>query len=103
MYAVIRTGSSQTRVEQGQVVRIDRRSEAEGSTISLVPVMIVAGDTVLSTPSDLAAATVTAQVMGEEKGPKIRAMTYKAKANVRKRWGHRQKYTAVEITKISAK
>ena len=89
MYAVIRTGSSQTRVEQGQVVRIDRRSEAEGSTISLTPVMIVDGDTVLSTPSDLAAATVTAQVMGEEKGPKIRAMTYK--------------YTAVEITKISAK
>ena len=64
MYAVIRTGSSQTRVEQGQVVRIDRRSEAEGSSISLIPVMIVDGDTVLSTPSDLASASVTGRLSG---------------------------------------
>jgi large subunit ribosomal protein L21 len=42
-------------------------------------------------------------LLGEEKGPKINALTYKAKANQRKRWGHRQHYSTVEITKISTK
>ena len=46
---------------------------------------------------------VSAKIIGEEKGPKIRALTYKSKANQRKRWGHRQHYSTVEITKISAK
>jgi large subunit ribosomal protein L21 len=46
---------------------------------------------------------VTGTILGEEKGPKIRALTYKAKSIQRKRWGHRQHYTSVEITKISPK
>jgi len=102
MYAVIRTGASQEKVEQGQRVRIDLRNAQEGDEISLEPVMIVDGDKVLATKKELETASVTAQVLGEEKGPKIRAMTYKAKANQRKRWGHRQKYSTVEITAISA-
>ena len=61
------------------------------------------GDTILASPADLAGASVTAQVIGEEKGPKINAMTYKAKANQRRRWGHRQRYSTVEITAISPK
>lgn len=101
MYAVIRTGSAQERVEQGQRVRIDLRREEVGAEIALTPVLIVDGETVLSSPAQLATAKVTAQVVGEEKGPKINAMTYKAKANQRKRWGHRQKYSTVEITSIS--
>ena len=101
MYAVIRTGASQEKVEQGGHVRIDLRPEEIGAEISLEPVLIVDGDTVLSSPAQLAAAKVTAKVLGEEKGPKIIAMTYKAKANQRKRWGHRQRYSMVEITSIS--
>jgi large subunit ribosomal protein L21 len=101
MYAVIRTGASQEKVEQGGHVRIDLRPEEIGAEISLEPVLIVDGDTVLSSPAQLAAAKVTAKVLGEEKGPKINAMTYKAKANQRKRWGHRQRYSMVEITSIS--
>lgn len=103
MYAVIRTGASQEKVEQGQRVRIDLRPEEVGAEISLTPVLIVDGETILASPADLAGASVTAQVVGEEKGPKINAMTYKAKANQRRRWGHRQRYSTVEITSISPK
>jgi large subunit ribosomal protein L21 len=101
MYAVIRTGSGQERVEQGQRVRVDLRPEAVGDQITFEPVLIVDGDTVLSTPDQLATASVSGNVVGDEKGPKINALTYKAKANQRKRWGHRQKYSTVEITGIS--
>ena len=100
MYAVIRIGTSQERVSEGQVVRVDLRSEAMGSDVNFQPVLLVDGDTVLAGPA-LSGASVTAKVIGDEKGPKIRGLTYKAKANQRKRWGHRQKYSTVEITKIS--
>ena len=103
MYAVIRTGASQEKVEQGQRVRIDLRPEEVGAEISLTPVLIVDGDTILASPADLAGASVTAPVIGEEKGPKINAMTYQAKAIQRRRWGHRQRYSTVEITAISPK
>ena len=102
MYAVIRTGAAQERVEQGQRLRIDLRTEEVGQSINLQPVLIVDGDTVLSTPDALKAAIVTAEVLGAEKGPKINAMTYKSKANERRRWGHRQRYTTVQITAITA-
>jgi large subunit ribosomal protein L21 len=102
MYAVVRTGSSQERVEEGQVVRVDRRDDEVGATVTLVPVLVVDGDRVLAGAS-LDGATVTAKVLGEEQGPKIRGLTYKAKTRQRRRWGHRQRYTTVEITTIRAK
>lgn len=102
MYAVIRTGTSQERVSEGQVVRVDLRPEAEGTSIQLQPVLVVDGEKVLAGPA-LAGASVTATIVGGEKGPKINALTYKAKANQRKRWGHRQHYTTVEIKSISTK
>ena len=55
-----------------------------------------------ATPAQLAGASVTAKVVGEEKGPKINAMTYKNKSNQRRRWGHRQHYATLEITAITA-
>jgi large subunit ribosomal protein L21 len=102
MYAVIRVGTSQERVTEGQVVRVDLRPEEVGADVQFVPVLLVDGDKVVAGPA-LKGATVTATIIGDEKGPKIRAITYKSKANQRKRWGHRQKYSTVEITKISAK
>ncbi len=101
MYAVVRTGSSQERVEEGQVVRVDKRKDEVGTTISLTPVMVVDGDRVLA-GATLGEATVTARVLGAELGPKIRGLTYKPKTRQRRRWGHRQQYTTVEITGISA-
>ena len=102
MYAVIRVGTSQERVSEGQVVRVDLRSESVGSAIQFEPVLLVNGDEVVAGPA-LKGAVVSATIIGEEKGPKIRALTYKAKANQRKRWGHRQHYSTVEITSISPK
>jgi large subunit ribosomal protein L21 len=102
MYAVVRTGSSQERVEEGQVVRVDKRRDEVGTTISLTPVLVVDGDRVLA-GTTLGGATVTAKVLGAELGPKIRGLTYKPKTRQRRRWGHRQQYTTVEITGISAK
>ena len=100
MYAVIRVGTSQERVTEGQVVRVDLRPEAIGADVQFVPVMVVDGDQVIAGPA-LKGTTVTGRILGEEKGPKIRALTYKAKANQRKRWGHRQHYSTVEITSIT--
>jgi large subunit ribosomal protein L21 len=100
MYAVIRTGNAQERVEEGQVIRIDLRPDEVGSTVSLTPVLLVDGDRVLAGPA-LQGTTVTGKVLGEEKGPKINALTYKPKTRQRRRWGHRQHYTTVEITSIA--
>ena len=100
MYAVIRVGTSQERVTEGQVVRVDLRSEEVGADVQFVPVMLVDGDQVIAGPA-LKGTTVTGRILGEEKGPKIRALTYKSKANQRKRWGHRQHYSTVEITSIA--
>lgn len=102
MYAVIRIGTSQERVTEGQRLRVAHRPEATGETVTFVPVLLVDGDTVVTGPA-LQGATVTATVLGEEKGDKVRGLTYKAKSRQRRRWGHRTLYTTVEIKKISAK
>ena len=102
MYAVIRVGTSQERVTEGQVVRVDLRPEANDAEIQFEPVLLVDGDTVVAGPA-LKGATVTAKIIGNETGPKIRALTYKSKSIQRRRWGHRQHYSTVEITKISPK
>jgi large subunit ribosomal protein L21 len=101
MYAVIKTGGKQEKVEAGQVLHVERLGAAVGDEVTLTPVLLVDGDTVLATPGQLAGATVKAKVVGEAKGPKITGFRYKNKSNQRKRWGHRQKYDAIEITAIS--
>ena len=101
MYAVIKSGGKQERVAEGQRVRVELLGEPVGAEVSLQPVLLVDGDTVLATPEALAGTSVTAQVVGEELGPKIRGFTYKNKSNQSKRWGHRQRYSTIEITAIS--
>lgn len=103
MYAVIKTGGKQYRVEAGQRLDVERFVGSEpDSEVSFTPVMLVDGDTVLATPNQLTGASVTARIVGETKGPKVTGFTYKPKSNQRKRWGHRQKYATIEITGISA-
>ena len=101
MYAVIKTGGKQEKVETGQVLNVERLGANVGDEVTLTPVLVVDGDTVLATRGQLAGASVTAKVVGEAKGPKITGFRYKNKSNQRKRWGHRQHYDAIEITKIS--
>jgi large subunit ribosomal protein L21 len=101
MYAVIATGGKQYRVEQGQQLEVELVGD-EGAEVELRPVLIVDGAQVQSTPDQLGSATVSARVLGETKGPKITGFTYKNKTNNRRRWGHRQRYSTIEITSISA-
>jgi large subunit ribosomal protein L21 len=98
VYAVIETGGKQYKVAEGDVLDVEL---LEGDEVSLRPVMLVDGDTVLATPSQLGDATVSARVVGEAKGPKIKGFTYKNKSNERKHWGHRQHYSTIEITGIT--
>jgi len=102
MYAVIQSGGKQERVAEGQTLRVERLGAPEGETFELAPVLVVDDERVLATPAELRGAVVSARVVGEELGPKIRGFTYQAKARRRRRWGHRQQYTTVEITSISA-
>jgi large subunit ribosomal protein L21 len=100
MYAVVRTGGKQYRVTEGQRLDIERVS-GEGDEVALEPVLLVDGPDVLSSPEQLAGASVTARVVGESKGPKIDGFKYKSKKHYRRRWGHRQHYSIVEIVGIS--
>jgi large subunit ribosomal protein L21 len=98
---VIRTGGKQEKVAEGQRLDVERLDGDEGAEVSFTPVLLVDGDTVVAAAGDLAGATVSARIVGASKGPKIRGFTYKPKSNNRRRWGHRQHYTTIEITGIS--
>jgi large subunit ribosomal protein L21 len=102
MYAVIKSGGKQYRVENGQQLEVELLGvDGDDENVELRPVLLVDGDTVLAGPKALGKAKVTAKVVGESKGPKITGFTYKNKSNQRKRWGHRQRYSTIEITGIS--
>ena len=88
MYAVVKTGGKQYRVEEGQTLEVDRAGEP-GAELTLPAVLVVDGDTVLATPDQLSGASVTARIVDDAKGPKINGFVYKNKSNNRKRWGHR--------------
>jgi large subunit ribosomal protein L21 len=99
MYAVIKAGGRQVRVQQGQQVEVDLLTGTDDVTFT--PVLLVDGDAVLATPEELSGASVAARIVGETKGPKIVGFNYKPKSNQRRRWGHRQRYSTVEITGIT--
>ena len=100
MYAIVRSGGRQHKVAVGDVIEIDRRGDEVGSTVSLTPALLVDGENVTSDKAKLDAASVTAEVVGDTKGPKIRIIKFKNKTGYRKRQGHRQKYTQVKVTGI---
>jgi large subunit ribosomal protein L21 len=100
MYAVIASGGKQAKVSEGEQVHVELLDAEQGSEVSLTPVLVVDGDTVLATPAQLSGATVTGKVVGWAQGPKIDGFTYKKRTNQRRRYGHRQKYHVVEITSI---
>ena len=99
MYAVVKTGGRQYRVEEGQTLDVNRMGDVD-DTSSLTPVLLVDGSTVLATPDQLSKATVGVKVIDDKRGPKIEGFTYKNKSNQRKRWGHRQALSTIEITSI---
>ena len=101
MYAVIASGGKQEKVTEGQQVALELLSGDEGAEVSLTPVLVVDGETLLAGPDALATSSVTGKIVGTTKGPKINGFTYKPKSNQRRRWGHRQHLSLVEIADIS--
>lgn len=102
MYAVISAGGRQERVAVGEQVHVDLLDAPEGAEVDLRALLVVDGDTVLATGEQLSKASVTGRVVGVAKGPKINGFTYKRRTNNRRRYGHRQRYSVVEITSIAA-
>lgn len=100
VYAVVRAGGRQEKVEVGTVVVLDRQKAKVGEKLELPAVLVVDGDTVTTDADKLAKVTVTAEVLGEERGPKIVIQKFKNKTGYKKRQGHRQDLTRVKITGI---
>jgi len=100
MYAVISTGGKQTRVAEGDRVDVELL-RSENGEVTFTPVLVVDGSSVLATANELAGASVSGRIVGQTKGPKINGFTYKSKTRGRRHWGHRQKYSTVEITGIT--
>ncbi|HXZ83568.1 MAG TPA: 50S ribosomal protein L21 [Acidimicrobiales bacterium] len=101
MYAVIVSGGKQERVEIGSVVELELLGAAENEEVSLSPVLVVDGPTVVAGRDALRATEVVGKVVGTTKGPKITGFTYHPKTRARRRFGHRQHYSVVEITAIN--
>ena len=101
VYAIVRAGARQEKVEVGTVVVLDRQKANVGETISLAAVLLVDGEKVTSDAKGLAKVKVEAEVVREERGPKIVIQKFKNKTGYKKRQGHRQDLTRVKITKIA--
>ena len=101
MYAIIQTGGKQYRVSEGDVLSIEKLTAAEGEEVVFDQVLTVVSDSDIKIGKPVVeGANVTAKVVEHGKGEKILVFKYKAKSNYRKRQGHRQPYTKVEISKI---
>ncbi|CAH0196937.1 MULTISPECIES: 50S ribosomal protein L21 [Microbacterium] len=100
VYAVVRAGGRQEKVEVGTIVQLDRVKAASGEKIELAAVLLVDGATVTTDADSLAKVKVTAEVIGNLRGPKIIIQKYKNKTGYKKRQGHRQELTRVKITGI---
>jgi len=100
VYAIVKAGGRQEKVSVGDVVVVDKLAGEIGDEVSLAPVMLVDGGKVTTAAADLAASSVTAEIVGEERGPKINILKFKNKTGFRKRQGHRSRLTAVKVTAI---
>jgi ribosomal protein L21 len=100
VYAVVRAGGRQEKVEVGTIVVLDRQQAKVGDKLELPAVLLVDGDAVTTDADKLAKVKVTAEVLGEERGPKIVIQKFKNKTGYKKRQGHRQDLTRVKITGI---
>src|SRR5437588_7347140 len=97
MYAIVKTGGKQYRVEEGQSLLVERLREDDGAKVGLEPLLFVDGSTVVD-GDDLAKVKVEARVVGHERGPKLRVVKFKPKRGYRRRTGHRQELTRLEVT-----
>lgn len=103
MFAIIETGGKQYKVQEGDVIYIEKLDGTEGESVTFDRVLAVTGKDGLVTGAPVVSgATVTGKVEKHGRGQKITVYKYKAKKNYRRKQGHRQPYTKVTIEKIQA-
>ncbi|MEX1092231.1 MAG: 50S ribosomal protein L21, partial [Acidimicrobiia bacterium] len=101
MYAIIRAGGKQSKVQSGDVIDIER-VKGDETELTFEPLLVVDDEgNAFSDQEALSKASVQAKILGESHGPKIDIFKYKNKTGYRRRQGHRQKYTQIEITGIT--
>jgi len=98
-YAIIRTGGKQYRVEQGQTLVVERLPVGDGESVVLEPLLYVNGSEVVD-GEGLAGVSVEARVVAHERGPKLRVVKFKPKRGYKRRTGHRQELTRIEVTTL---
>jgi large subunit ribosomal protein L21 len=99
MYAIVKTGGKQYRVEEGQHLLVERLAAEEGAKVALEP-LLYRGEKEILDGADLAKVKVEAKIVAHERGPKLRIVKFKPKRGYKRRTGHRQDLTRIEITGI---
>ena len=100
MYAVVKTGGKQYRVEEGQTLLVERLPDEPGATLALEPLLVAGDGEPAFEVGDLAGARVEATVVGHERGPKLRIFKFKPKRGYKRTTGHRQELTRLQVTGI---
>ena len=100
MYAIVKTGGKQYRVKEGQSLLIERLPDDDGATVELEPLLVVDGSDLLD-GEGLAGVSVSARILAHERGPKLRVVKFKPKRGYKRRNGHRQELTRIEVDRGS--
>ena len=101
MYAIVKTGGKQYRVERGQTLLVERLPAEEGASVTLEPLFYRSDEAVLD-KAGLEQVKVTAKILAHERGEKLRVFKFKPKRGYKRRTGHRQELTRIEVTEITA-
>jgi large subunit ribosomal protein L21 len=101
VYAIVKTGGKQYRVEQGSSLLVERLPADEGARVSLEPLLYV-DDSRMLDGEQATKVKVEAKVLGHERGPKLRIVKFKPKRGYKRRTGHRQELTRLEVSSIKA-
>ena len=103
MFAVIKTGGKQYRVSQGDKLRVETLEADEGASVNLDQILMVGeGDKVTVGAPTVAGASVTAKALSHGRGKKVDIVKFRRRKHYRRQMGHRQNYTELEITGVSA-
>jgi len=100
MYAIVKTGGKQYRVEEGQWLLVERLPDDDGASIALQPLLVVDGANVVD-GADLDKVKIEAKIVAHERGPKLRVVKFKPKRGYKRHNGHRQDLTRIQITGIT--
>ncbi len=101
MYAIVKTGGKQYRVEKGQTLLVERLPADEGASVALDPILYRSEEAVFD-KAGLQKVKVTAKILSHERGEKLRVFKFKPKRGYKRRTGHRQDLTRIEVVDISA-